>query len=187
MAAEGLPSAPVVDQEWRDRFILKADAAQYCNAAQEWQKAQHALHLAQAGLDQRAELRAAAAAFIVDPRSNSDKCPTFQRYLAMARAGGSAYERELFDLSVAVSWELQGPPCAGQLSKVELEALAHRLGDPARRYYVLESALRGPLARQQYDEVTAILSQQLEVAVTGIQRASRLSKLSDVSLMADPA
>lgn len=122
--------APGIDQEWRDRFVMGAYADARRHARHAVTKWRAALKAAQATGDLREELRAAAGYFVNATQQDSpaEDCRSLQRYLALARSAGPAFERELFDLGAAPVWYPFDPPCPGQVAPDELEALAKRLG-----------------------------------------------------------
>ena len=183
-AAPGEPTQQI-DQEWRDRFVMQVDADAYRNATKAWDAAREALEVARAKGDQRAELRAAANYFMAKPKQTVDDCSTFQRYLGMARAGGTAFDRELFDLGAATAWTWFGRTCAGQLTAAELETLAKRLGDPARLYYVIDAQAVDAQSAARYGELSSMYSKQLDYAIAPFQRAKSLLQLADGDFAVD--
>ncbi|MBL8279539.1 MAG: response regulator [Pelomonas sp.] len=184
-AVAALTQPPAVDAAWRDQFVFGSDADSLRHHTTAWARARAALQAAREQGDLRAELRAAAFYFLTIPTHTAENCRTFQHYLALAQAGGAAYERELFDLGVASAWNWSGRPCAGQISPQALEVLARRLGDPARMFYVLEAQAADAMASSRFGEITSIRSRQLDVAIAPFQRAKAFIELGMADLVAD--
>lgn len=174
-----------VDQEWRERFVLGFDADRHRNASASWQAAQAGMTAARAQGDVRAELRAAAHYFAAKPDRRPEHCTQFTRYVGLARAGGKALERELFDLGAATAWAWAESPCSAQVTIEEMQRLAEHLGDSARMFYVLELKLVNPWMTDRYSDAISIVSQQLEHAISGFQRASRLLYLAKADSYTD--
>lgn len=162
------------------------DADQYRNINEAFAKAKRALELTSAQADTRAQLQAAARYFATKPSRSPDDCPLFTRYVELARSGGKAYRRELFDLGVSTTWAWIDSTCPSEIPASELEALANELGDQGRLFYVLEKQVVAPWVSDRRAEAAALMSKQFDYAIAGFQRAHRLLRMSDLELIADP-
>jgi signal transduction histidine kinase/CheY-like chemotaxis protein len=184
-AALAAPAPPAIDEEWRQRFILEWGADQYRGGAHALTAGKRAFDAIRPDTDVRTQLRAATRYLMALSERAPVDCALFKRYVDMAKAGGSTLERELFDLGAATVWAWIAAPCPSQIKPEEMEALAQRLGDPARMYYVLEARLVDPWATDRRGEQASLMSKQMEYAIAGYQRASRLMRLADLELAAD--
>ena len=174
-----------IDQEWRDRFVMGYHAEMNRDLRSAQAKAQAALQTARATGDVHSEMQAAAQFFMsAAPPQAQAQCPTFSRYAAIARAGGSAHERDWFDLAVTSAPHWLAAPCPGQLSVPELEALADRLADPARMYYVWSIKIEQAWNAGRWNDATEGLTRQLETAIAGHQRAQTMLAVADLGRVA---
>lgn len=103
----------------------------------------------------------------------------------MARAGGKAFEAELFDLGIATGLPWIDRPCPGQITMDELVALARRLGDPARMFHLLKVKAHLAFSADRFAEAVSLRIQQLDYAVTPFQKASTLLLLANTVLSVD--
>lgn len=165
-----------IDQEWRDRFIYGWHADKLRDGRAAKAKAQAAVEQIRADTGMREQLRAWAQLLFVSrwQPSIQDYCPAFTHYISLARSGGEAYARELFDLAVGGSMHWTAATCPGQLTSSELEALAQTLGDHARMHYALQIRAQEAWNSGRNNDAMEILSQQTELAVAPFQRAHSL-------------
>jgi signal transduction histidine kinase/CheY-like chemotaxis protein len=178
-------AAAAVDEAWRSRFVMgyHADVNRGLGAAQ--RKAQAALQAATTSADLPTQVQAAAQFFMSAPPALArDHCPTFSRYAAIARNERRIDERDWFDLAVTAAPHWLDKPCPGQASLAELEALAMRLGDPARMYYVRAVQVEKAWNAGQWNDATELLTRQLETAITGHQRAQTMLAVADLDRVA---
>ncbi|RTL44313.1 MAG: hybrid sensor histidine kinase/response regulator [Burkholderiales bacterium] len=182
MAAAG---PPAVDLEWRDRFVMGVDADTFRHVGKAWAKAQQALSDARATGDVRQEMRAAARYLAIKPVRGREDCDMLTHYVDIARAGGAAFERELFDLGAAAAWLEESVPCPSKPTGEQMQGLAQRLGDPARMYYVMEVKFAEVDRDLRWAEMTALRSRQLAHAIADFQRAYCFWSMSEIELSSD--
>ena len=177
---------PRIDQDWRARYIWGVEAEIARNASRAWDRAQKAFDAASVQDDPRAKLHAAIFYFAARLKMDDDRdCSMIQTYTTMVRAGGKAFEPELFDLGIATVSLWGEQRCPGQITVDELDALAHRMGDPARMYFVLDVKANRASESDRFAEAVSLRIQQLDFAIAPFQKASALLWMADAMLTAD--
>ena len=173
-----------IDREWRDRVVLGYYADGQRNQKLADQKARAAVKAANASGDIRAKLRSAIQLFSSSDAWN-DECRWVDEYLTLAKSGGEPYLQELFDISVRARNKTR-PLCASELSGEELEALAARLGDPARKYYVLDAQARDAGREGRFNDALALQTAQLAYTIDEFQAVAAMFEMVDNELVTHP-
>lgn len=175
-----------IDREWRERFVMGYFADIFRNRGQAQKQALAEFEATRQSSDTRARLRAAARHFLaMDDGSGS--CNVLDDSLREARAGGPAHLPEFFDVAVAAVFSASGKPCSGLLGNAEIEALARKLGDPARLYFVLETRVPAASLANRFNELIELHANELDYAIADFQRAYSHMARAQAELNANPA
>ena len=182
-AALGAGAPPQIDQEWRDRVAIGYFDGSARNLAEAQRTAAAELANARSRGELRAELRSVAHYLLVG-ESDDFECKWLDAYLQRARAGGSSYRRELFDIAVLARYRSVGP-CANSLTIAEVDSLAHDLGDSARMYFVLLARAAEAQQAGRYVDAYSYCSSALEYAITKAQRIEALYAAAETNLVSN--
>lgn len=172
-----------IDREWRERFVMGYFADIFRHRGQAQKQALAEFEATRQSTDTRARLRAAARHFIAMD-DDSGSCQVIDETLREARAAGDVYAAELFDVGFAALMSVSSKPCRHQLTNAELQALAQRLGDPARMYFVLEARVPAATYANRFNELIEIFSSQADYAIADYQRAYTLAYRAQTELNA---
>lgn len=183
--AQPAPNAEVVDQEWRERFVLGYFGEYFRHRTLRQKEAKAELESARARQDLRAELRAAAR-FLLLAETDDESCDTATHYLRLAQSAGPAFEREWFDLNVATAETRSEQTCEGRLPDAELARLADRLGDRARIFFVLQSQHASLRNAGRDNDRVELFSRQMQFAIADFQLAACMIFLAQIDLVVNP-
>ena len=184
--ASAAPEPPpgFIDQEWRDRVVMGYYADSMRDAAQSQKRAAQAVQEAKLNGALRGKLRATSYSFFA-ASAKPDDCKVIDEQLRLAKSGGEQTLRELFDLSISAR-NSQRPLCATELPIEEITALARRLGDPARMYFVLE-AKAADLERENRDnEALSLRTAQMDYAIADFQAVVSLIYVINDQIVTNP-
>ena len=179
------PAAPAIDAEWRERFVMGYYADVFRDRGLAQKRALEALEATRTQGSTVVRLRAAARYFLAMD-ADQDDCQLIDEYMALARSVAAQLPRDLFDVAAAVAGNAPARPCAGQMPIEELEALAQRLGDPARQFFVLEARAIGLHRTNRYNDAIALHALELNYAVAPFQEVYAMLTIAQAELVAKP-